>query len=213
MTTGPDFSNETRLHEHGLRAVCGTDEAGRGPLAGPVVAAAVILDPQNIPVGLNDSKKLTESRRTTLFDEILRDATVAVASQSASTIDRMNIRAASLCAMRLAVEALEVRPDYVLVDGNALPNQLPCPAEALVKGDGRSLSIAAASIVAKVTRDQIMKRHHLSWPDYGFSGHKGYPTAAHREAVLRLGPCPIHRRSFAPVRSALENKKPATGSR
>lgn len=212
MTIGPDFSNEIRLRENGLQFICGTDEAGRGPLAGPVVAAAVILDPQNIPDGLNDSKKLTESKRTELFDTILQRATVAIASQSAASIDRMNIRTASLHAMRLAVEALEISPDHVLVDGNALPAQLPCPAEALVKGDSRSLSIAAASIVAKVTRDRIMRRHHLTWPDYGFAGHKGYPTAAHREAVAQLGPCPIHRYSFAPVRSAIENRKPATGS-
>ena len=213
MIIGPDFSSETALHKSGFQLVCGTDEAGRGPLAGPVVAAAVILDPNNIPVGLNDSKKLTEARRTQLFDIILHNTTVSVASVSATSIDTMNIRAASLRAMRLAVSSLEVEPDYVLVDGNALPEPLPCPAEALIKGDGRSLTIAAASIIAKVTRDRMMVAHHATWPEYGFAGHKGYPTTAHREAVARLGPCPIHRRSFAPVREALAKKNPPPVSR
>jgi len=213
VITGPDFSAEAVLHDRGFNHVCGTDEAGRGPLAGPVVAAAVILDPNNIPADLDDSKKLNEAKRASLFDIILRDAVVSVASLSAATIDAMNIRAASLHAMRLAVNALEVEADYVLVDGNALPEHLPCPAEALIKGDGRSLSIAAASIVAKVTRDRMMVAHHGMWPEYGFAGHKGYPTATHRDTVARLGPCPIHRHSFVPVKLALEKQNPPPVSR
>ncbi|MGI9354312.1 MAG: ribonuclease HII [Rhizobiaceae bacterium] len=213
MTSGPDFSTEIALRDRGFQHICGTDEAGRGPLAGPVIAVAVILDPDNIPAGLDDSKKLTETKRTSLFDVILQNATTSIASVSAATIDATNIRAASLQAMRLAVIALEIEADYVLIDGNALPNVLPCPGETLIKGDSRSLSIAAASIVAKVTRDRMMAAHHVTWPEYGFAEHKGYPTAAHRKAVAEFGPCPIHRRSFAPVREALAKNNPPPVSR
>ncbi len=199
----PDFSFEAKLHDEGFALVCGIDEAGRGPLAGPVVAAAVILDRKAIPGGLHDSKKLTEKKRVALFDAIVETSTVAIASVSAQTIDRINIRAASLLAMRMAASGLENVPDYALIYGNALPDGLDCPATALVKGDARSLSIAAASIIAKVTRDRIMIRQDGLYPDYGFSGHKGYPTKTHRETLLRIGPSPIHRRSFAPVRAAL----------
>ncbi|EFL88829.1 ribonuclease HII [Ahrensia sp. R2A130] len=202
----PDFTLETLALSKGIKNVCGVDEAGRGPLAGPVIAAAVILDPDNIPSGLNDSKALTEKRRSELFDAILATSQVAFATVAAGRIDAMNIRAASLYAMEQSVRALPVCANHALIDGNALPPNMPCSAEAIVKGDARSLSIAAASIIAKVMRDRIMVRADTLWPQYGFSGHKGYPTAAHRDALARLGPCQIHRMSFRPVRNALVAK-------
>lgn len=195
----PDFSNEQALIERGFRRVCGVDEAGRGPLAGPVVAAAVVLDPQAIPDGLNDSKKLSAGQRSRVFDDIILSAQVGIASLAAPAIDTMNIRAASLCAMNRAVRALPVAADHALIDGNVVPPDLPCSATALVKGDGRSLSIAAASIVAKVMRDRMMVCSDEQFPGYGFAQHKGYPTAAHREALAQLGASPLHRRSFSPV--------------
>jgi ribonuclease HII len=217
LPTGPDFETERAILSRDVSLVCGVDEAGRGPLAGPVTAAAVILNPDAIPDGLNDSKKLNEARREALFDEILAKTTVSFAHVSAATIDRINIREASLLAMKMAVDGLPVPAEalaagHALIDGNAIPAKLPCAATALVKGDARSLSIAAASIVAKVMRDRLMVRMEQIYPGYGLGGHKGYPTKAHREAVMQLGPSPLHRRSFAPVRAALEksgNKKPA----
>jgi len=202
----PDFTLEKLVLSQGVETVCGVDEAGRGPLAGPVVAAAVMLDPDNIPSGLNDSKALNEKRRNELFDMILVTSQVAFASVAADRIDAMNIRAASLYAMEQAVRALPVPAQHALIDGNALPPNMPCGAEAIVKGDARSLSIAAASIIAKVMRDRIMVQADEVWPEYGFAGHKGYPTAAHRDALLRIGPCPIHRMSFRPVRNAVAPK-------
>ena len=187
-------------HYTGL--VCGVDEAGRGPLAGPVVAAAVILDPDNYPAGLNDSKKLSHARREALLAELIGCAHIGVGIAEPEEIDRNNILAATLTAMRRAVEALPVTPTAALIDGNRDPG-LTCQTETIVKGDAKSLSIAAASIVAKVTRDRIMAEANLRFPRYGFAGHKGYPTAAHREAVARLGPCPVHRFSFGPVRAAI----------
>ncbi len=201
--SGPDFSIERDLYKEGHQAVCGIDEAGRGPLAGPVTAAAVILDRDNIPEGLHDSKKLTQARRESLFGDILASATVSVVSISAAKIDQINIRAASLLAMEMAAAGLAHAPDHALIDGNALPDNMPCPATPLVKGDARVLSISAASIIAKVVRDQMMIGADALFPGYGFAGHKGYPTAAHRNAVMELGPCPLHRRSFAPVAAAL----------
>lgn len=212
MPAGPDFDTEQSIHRRGIKQVCGVDEAGRGPLAGPVTAAAVILDPNNMPEGLNDSKKLNGPRREVLFEEILRSASVSFAHVGAATIDQLNIRQASLLAMKMSVDGLRIKAGHALIDGNALPADLPCPATALVKGDARSLSIAAASIVAKVMRDRLMIRMENLYPGYGLGGHKGYPTKAHRQAVLDLGPCPIHRRSFAPVADAIANagnKKPA----
>ncbi|MGI9366219.1 MAG: ribonuclease HII [Rhizobiaceae bacterium] len=204
MSSGPDFSNEKRCMAKGARWVCGVDEAGRGPLAGPVTAAAVILDQGSIPSGLDDSKKLSDSKRETLSAAIMKSAIVSIAHIGPATIDAINIREASLLAMRLAVEGLNVQADHALIDGNALPTTLPCSATALVKGDGRSLSIAAASIVAKVMRDHQMERAAKTYPGYGFAEHKGYPTKAHRLAVQQLGPCAIHRMSFAPVRAVLD---------
>ena len=189
----PDFTLERSL----LPAVtCGVDEAGRGPLAGPVVAAAVILDPTAIPEGLNDSKKLTKRQRSLLFDAILTHATVAFASVPAREIDRLNIRRSSLVAMTRAVRALAITPDRALIDGRDVPNGLVCPAEALIGGDARSSSIAAASIVAKVMRDRMMVCAARLYPAYGFERHAGYGTRHHREALAKFGPCPLHRKTF-----------------
>lgn len=184
---------------------CGVDEAGRGPWAGPVVTAAVILDYDNVPDGLDDSKKLTETKREELFEQIVSRAFVCMASASPTTIDRRNIRSATLSAMVRAVNGLAVIPRYVLVDGRDVPPGLKQPGQALIKGDGRCLCVAAASIVAKVTRDRMMVRLEDLCPDYGFARHKGYGVPQHQEALDRLGPSPHHRMSFKPVRLAAEN--------
>lgn len=179
--------------------VAGVDEAGRGPLAGPVVAAAVILDPHDPIDGVADSKALSAARRERLFDAIhARARGVAVGLASVEEIDRLNILQATLLAMQRAVNALPLRPARVLVDGNRVP-VLPMPAEAIVGGDASVAAIAAASIVAKVTRDRLMDELHRLHPDYGFDRHRGYGTAQHLQALARLGPTPAHRRSFAPV--------------
>ncbi len=196
----PDFAFEGRARAEGRWPVAGLDEVGRGPLAGPVVAAAVILDPERIPDGLDDSKKLSCEVREALCIEIMATAHVAVASSSARRIDGTDIRKASLDAMRRALAALPVAPAHVLVDGRDLPDGLTCRAEAIVKGDARCLSIAAASIVAKVTRDRMMQRAHPLFPGYGFDSHVGYATRVHRAAIARIGPCPLHRLSFRPLR-------------
>jgi ribonuclease HII len=187
----------------GPALMAGVDEAGRGPLAGPVVAAAVILDPRAPIRGLADSKALSPARRDRLFDEIRAKAlALAIAEASVEEIDRLNILQATLLAMRRAVEGLRLVPGLVLVDGNRLP-LLPMPARAIVKGDATVPSISAASILAKVHRDRLCAELHASWPQYGFDGHKGYPTAAHLQALHLHGACPAHRRSFGPVREAL----------
>ncbi|MDQ0455012.1 ribonuclease HII [Rhizobium paknamense] len=196
----PDFSLEERSRLQGHWPIAGTDEAGRGPLAGPVVAAAVILDPDNIPAGLNDSKKLSHGRREALFEEILGTATVSIASSGPAHIDRRDIRKASLDAMRRAVEGLTLLPAHVLCDGRDVPEGLPCGGSAVIKGDARSLSIAAASIVAKVMRDRMMARSAALFPAYGFDLHAGYGTEAHRKAIEAHGPCPLHRMSFRPLK-------------
>jgi ribonuclease HII len=183
--------------------VAGVDEAGRGPLAGPVSAAAVILDPARPIPGLDDSKKLTAARREALDLQIRERALAwAVAWASAQEIDRINILQASMLAMQRAVAALSVRPTRVLVDGNRCPD-VECEVEAIVGGDGLISAIGAASILAKVARDRLMCDLDRAFPGYGFSGHKGYPTPAHIEALSRLGPCPEHRRSFGPVRACI----------
>jgi ribonuclease HII len=176
----------------------GVDEAGRGPLAGPVVAAAVILDRRRVPHGIDDSKKLDEPTREALYTRITRIAGWGVGVVDVEEIDRLNIYHATMLAMHRAVDALGVEPGMVLVDGNALP-KWRYPARAIVSGDALSRSIAAASIVAKVTRDRIMHEHHEAWPGYGWRQNKGYGTPQHKAALLRLGPTPLHRRSFAPV--------------
>ena len=182
----------------------GTDEVGRGPLAGDVVAAAVILDPENPVAGLRDSKKLTARRRDQLFDEILHKASAAaVARASVEEIDRINILQASLLAMHRAVDALGSPPAFVFVDGNRCP-RWPYPSRAVVKGDSLVPAIAAASILAKVTRDREMLALDSLYPGYGFAQHKGYPTALHLDALRKLGPCPVHRRSYAPVADVLK---------
>ena len=179
--------------------ICGVDEAGRGPLAGPVVAAAVILDPQRPIDGLNDSKKLTAARRETLAVEIREKALAwAVAEASVEEIDRLNILQASLLAMQRAVSGLSLVPEKVLVDGNKCP-VLACPVEAIVGGDGKLAAIAAASILAKTVRDVLMQELHACYPQYGFDRHKGYPTALHLAALREHGISPVHRRSYGPV--------------
>jgi len=179
--------------------VCGVDEAGRGPLAGPVVAAAVILDPRQPIAGLNDSKKLSAKRREALAMEIRERALAwAVAEASVDEIDRINILQASFLAMRRAVEGLRLRPEKALIDGNRCP-ALDCPAEAIVGGDGKVASIAAASILAKTVRDAGMLELHAEFPMYGFDRHMGYPTAFHLQALREHGPSRVHRRSYAPV--------------
>ena len=197
----PDFHLEDAAKRRGLVPVCGIDEAGRGPWAGPVVAAAVILDPGAIPPGLDDSKTLAPARREALFDAIRQTSRVGIAIADVARIDSSNILGATLWAMAEAVTSLN-GVAFALVDGNRAP-VLACPAETIVGGDGRSLSIAAASIVAKVTRDRIMTGLDRKFPHYGFARHKGYGTAAHMAALAHHGPCPEHRRSFAPIAALL----------
>ena len=185
--------------------IAGADEAGRGPLVGSVVAAAVILDPENPIEGLNDSKKLSEKKREKLFVEIQEKALAwAIAECSAQQIDEINILQASLLAMRRAVEKLEIQPDHVLVDGNKVPQGLSMSCDAVVGGDAIHPEISAASILAKVTRDHEMVELDQKYPQYGFAKHKGYPTKAHFEAIAEHGVIAEHRRSFGPVRKVLE---------
>ncbi len=200
-----DFRVEAGHIANGRNRVAGVDEAGRGPLAGPVSAAAVVLDPDNIPAGLADSKTLSESRREILFEQICRAASVSVAFSSSATIDRINIRQASLDAMARAVAGLPAAADFALVDGRDVPDGLAVDASAIVGGDGKCLSIAAASIVAKVMRDRLMMRYDGIYPGFGFAGHKGYGTKAHRNAIVEHGPCPIHRMTFAPLKTSMQD--------
>lgn len=187
---------EKMYSEKGYKAVCGVDEAGRGPLAGPVFAAAVILPEGLVIEGINDSKKLSEKKREKLFDEIIEKATAyCIASASVEEIEEMNILQADMLAMKRAVEGLSVKADFAMIDGNKTP-QLDIPCEAIVKGDAKSQSIAAASILAKVSRDRLICSLAEKYPEYGFEKHKGYGTKAHREAILEYGPCEIHRMSF-----------------
>jgi ribonuclease HII len=184
---------------------CGVDEAGRGPWAGPVTAAAVILDPACPIAGLTDSKKLSEAARDRLAP-LIRDRALAwaIAEASPEEIDRLNIREATFLAMSRAIAGLARAPAHILIDGNALPKDLPAPATAIIRGDLTEPAISAASILAKTHRDAQMKAYCAQHPGYGFSQHKGYGTAAHAEALARFGPCALHRRSFAPVRVLLE---------
>lgn len=188
----------------GKELVAGVDEVGRGPLCGAVVTAAVILDPRRPIEGLNDSKRLTETRREALFPIIQERALAwAIGRAEVHEIDKLNILHATMLAMQRAVAALSIQPDRVLVDGNRCPI-LPMPSEAVIQGDGRVPAISAASILAKVTRDREMQEMELLYPGYGIGKHKGYPTRAHMDALKQLGATPIHRRSFAPVRNALQ---------
>jgi ribonuclease HII len=198
-----DYQFEAAALARGLGPVAGVDEVGRGPLAGPVTAAAVVLDLARMPAGLADSKALTAARRERLFAEIMASAVVSVAHASVEEIDTLNILRASHLAMERAVAGLAVVPGFVLVDGNLIPAGLQGRAEAIVKGDARSWSIAAASIIAKVTRDRIMVDLAQQHPGYGWEGNAGYPTKQHLEALQNLGVTPWHRRSFKPVHNML----------
>ena len=183
--------------------VAGIDEAGRGPLAGPVVVAAVVFDPQRPRInGLDDSKQLPAARREQLYERIVARALAwHIVFIEVEEIDRINILQATLLGMRLALEGVAHAADIARIDGNCLPRGLPCPAEAIIGGDGSDRAIMAASILAKVARDRHMCELHQRWPGYGFNEHKGYATPAHRAALARLGPCPAHRRSFGPVQA------------
>ena len=197
------LEHEIRLSGSGYSLIAGIDEAGRGPLAGSVFASAVVLPAGFIPQGINDSKKLTPRVRERFHQQLTSEPDVlwAVAKKNAGEIDQLNILRATHAAMRAAWELLEPRPDHVLIDGLPVP-QFPCPQTALVGGDAISLSIAAASIIAKVERDREMEEMDRLYPEYGFAKHKGYPTAEHFAKLRLHGPCPIHRRSFAPVAQA-----------
>jgi ribonuclease HII len=185
--------------------IAGVDEAGRGPLAGPVLVAAVILDPQRTIEGLDDSKALAAAQRERLADLIRANALAwAVCAVEVAEIDRINILAATLAGMSRALASLSIAPTLALIDGNRLPRDLPCPGRAIVRGDASEPAISAASILAKVERDRLMVELGDRYPGYGFARHKGYPTPAHVQALKRLGPCPEHRRSFAPVRECLQ---------
>ena len=203
----PDFQFEAALIRQGYRRIAGVDEVGRGPLAGPVTAAAVILESDDIPDDLNDSKRLTEKTRNKLSALLWERAEVSISHASVDEIDQLNILRASHLAMERAVAALNPPPDFVLIDGNMIPRGLTCPARAVVKGDARSLSIAAASIVAKTCRDRIMVDLAQQHPGYGWETNAGYPTKRHKDALRNLGVTPHHRRSFRPVHNILYQDK------
>lgn len=202
-----DFTLEAALIRCGSQAIAGVDEVGRGPLAGPVTAAAVVLDPAHLPQGLADSKVLTATRRKVLAESIRTHARWAVAHASVAEIDTLNILQASHLAMRRALMALGLPLDAALIDGNRLPTDLPCPAQAVIKGDARCMSIAAASILAKVARDALMADLVLQCPGYGWERNAGYGSAQHLDALKRLGVTAHHRRSFAPVRRMLHEER------
>ncbi len=199
----PDFSFEQAALDRGVIRVAGVDEVGRGPLAGPVTAVAVVLDPANIPAGLNDSKKLRAPQRAALAEWLMSNCDWAVAHVTVEDIDRLNILNASHLAMCRAVAGLREVPGHVLVDGNRLPRDLTLSSEAVVKGDARCVTIAAASIIAKVLRDRIMVDLAQQHPGYGWEVNAGYPTPTHKRALLDLGVTPHHRRSFRPVHNIL----------
>lgn len=207
---GPDFSLEQALIAQGACRIAGVDEVGRGPLAGPVTAAAVVLDPSAIPDGLNDSKKLTEKKRIALLEALRDCAEISVAHASVEEIDEINILRASHLAMERAVAGLSVPPDHLLIDGNLIPRGLTIPAQAVVKGDGRSVSIAAASIAAKIARDAIMRDLAQQFPGYGWESNAGYPSKSHISALQNIGVTPHHRRSFKPVHNILCKDKSVT---
>lgn len=201
--TNPDYTFEQAALDRGFIYIAGVDEVGRGPLAGPVVAAAVVLDANNIPDGLNDSKKLTAKKRDALYDAIMEQADVSLAQATVAEIDEHNILRASHIAMVRAIAGLSQPTDHALIDGNMVPRGLTISTETVVKGDGRSLSIAAASIVAKVWRDRHMVDLAQQYPGYGWEKNAGYPTAAHKSGLESLGVTPHHRRSFKPVHNIL----------
>ncbi|WP_037492615.1 ribonuclease HII [Sneathiella glossodoripedis] len=200
MKMTPDFTYEENL----IGTVAGVDEVGRGPFAGPVIAAAVILDRDNIPEGLADSKTLSKKKRESLFDQIRNTAQVGLGEASPAEIDELNILQATFLAMQRAVENLPKKPDHLLIDGNRDP-QIHSSTQLIVKGDSKSFSISAASIVAKVTRDRKMSVYAERYPHYGWERNSGYGTAEHRKGLLEHGVTPLHRRSFAPIRKMLES--------
>ena len=193
----PDFSFENAARNKGFSLACGVDEAGRGPLMGPVCAAAVIL-PENCEIaGLNDSKKLSEKKREALFPEIIEKAvSYSVAFASVEEIEQYNILEATFIAMNRAIDGLNIPADYALIDGNRVPKGIKIPCETVVKGDSKSMSVAAASVLAKVSRDRLMEEYDKQYPQYNFCGHKGYGTAEHIALIKQYGPCPLHRQSF-----------------
>ena len=193
----PDFELEAITKTKGFNLVCGVDEAGRGPLCGPVCAAAVILDPDTEIEGVNDSKKLSEKKREALF-EVIKEKAVAycVAFASVEEIEEHNILQATFLAMNRAIEGLSKKADYALIDGNRVPKNITIPCETVIKGDAKSMSIAAASILAKVSRDRLLLEYDEKYPEYNFAKHKGYGTKEHIEAIKKYGPCEIHRASF-----------------
>ena len=199
----PNFKIEQDLIRNGCSIIAGVDEVGRGPLAGPVTAAAVILDPLNIPDNLNDSKILSSKKREKLFEQLKSSSAFAVAHVSPEEIDKLNILQASLLAMVNAVSNLKVKPNHILIDGNKVPDKLIGRATAIVKGDRKVLSIAAASIIAKVTRDKLMHDLASEFPVYGWAKNSGYPTKCHMNAIVKYGVTPHHRRSFKPVHNIL----------
>lgn len=203
MKAALDYQVEMHLAQAGAVRIVGVDEVGRGPLAGPVTAAAVWLAPGHLPAGLQDSKRLSAGARQRLLAELSAHADIGIGHASPAEIDTLNILQATFLAMHRAIAALDVPPDHILVDGNRLPADLPCRAQAVVKGDARIMSIAAASIVAKVTRDRIMADLARSYPGYGWEENAGYPTKRHKNAIADLGLTPEHRRSFAPIRKML----------
>jgi ribonuclease HII len=202
----PDLSIENIARKKGFKLICGVDEAGRGPLAGPVCAAAVIL-PENTDIeGLNDSKKLSEKKREALYDVICEKAlSYAVCYGTLEEIEQFNILEATFLAMNRAIENLDTKPDYALIDGNQIPKGIKIPCETVVKGDAKSSSIAAASILAKVTRDRLLLEYDKQYPEYNFKKHKGYGTKEHTDLILKYGPSPIHRMSF--LKKLLGDKK------
>jgi ribonuclease HII len=207
MADTPDFSFEQAAFARGLTLVAGVDEAGRGPLAGPVVAAAVILDPKNIPAGLNDSKQLSARRRESLYRILQETADVGIGEATVAEIEQFNILRAAHLAMVRAVARLRHPPQFVLIDGNLVPRDLMVPAQAIIGGDARSLSIAAASIVAKTWRDNLMVDLAQQYPGYGWDRNAGYPTKGHKNALQNLGVTPHHRRLFKPVYNILYQEK------
>lgn len=193
----PDYEFEKAALNSGFKAVCGIDEAGRGPLAGPVCAAAVILTPDTVIEGLDDSKKLSEKKRERLFDVITEKAiSFSVAYGTLEEIESLNILEATFLAMNRAIDGLSVKPDFALIDGNRAPKNIKIPCETVIKGDSKSMSVAAASVLAKVTRDRLMLHFDAKYPQYDFKKHKGYGTKEHTELIKKYGPCEIHRLSF-----------------
>ena len=202
-----DLEYENKAREQGYKNICGIDEAGRGPLAGPVCAAAVILPKDKIIEGINDSKKISEKRREKIFEDILKEAvSVGIGWASVEEIEEINILNAAMLAMKRAVDNMKVKPDFVYIDGNTTP-PLGIDCEAVTGGDAKIMSVAAASIVAKVSRDRLMREYAEEYPDYGFEKHKGYGTKAHTAAILEYGACPLHRPSFLKKLYAKNGKK------